>query len=682
MAENKNLEMFEDIEIPERLKPDNIAKMLEDGKNIKQDKIKQEESPKKITPSVKPKSKKMKIFATIAAGAVLIVGIATAFKLNQNEFPSVKGKGFDFKTELKSQQNYSDIYNTIKQINANANKTTFSFEDFLSGILGGGKKNEELLDGSAKSSGTKDGSAEQAKDFSTTHQQVAGVEEADIIKTDGDMIYYVSKTGFFIVKSDNGKMTLVSKTEKEYVDPCEIYLKDNRIILISQVLEKSPNKTDDEDTSLIEDSEENKYQTIVEIYDITDKTKSKVISTYKQNGEYVSSRLIDNNLYISSTYENMDNEPAKKDSEIEKYIPSYSINEKKEYIKPEDICIPQNCTSTEYSILAGLDISSQDMLVSVKAVLGYQGTVYCSKDNFYIAGVRWNDGRTKTSIARFSIDKGKVEHNGYGEVNGGVNDQFSMDEYDGYFRIATTSTNRNETANNVYVLDKEMKKVGKLEGLAKNESIQSARFEKEMLYLVTFKQRDPLFKIDLSNPEKPKVIDSLKINGYSSYLINYGDGKLLGFGVDADDNGNQTGLKLSMFAKDDKGNVKEIVSKPLGSDLQGAYSQAINDHKALLIDEKKNIIGIPVSFYDGVDFCNRYYLFKYTDADGFVEIGHVEAHKSSNSCEFIRGMYIGDKVYLFSYDAIISAGLNDAKIISSVQLFTPADATTTTHNTN
>ena len=232
MAENKNLEMFEDIEIPERLKPDNIAKMLEDSKNIKQDKIKQQESPKKITPSVKPKSKKMKIFATIAAGAVLIVGIATAFKLNQNEFPLVKGKKFAFKTELKSQQNYSDIYNTIKQINANANKTTFSFEDFLSGLIGG-RKEDNLL-GSSKSGGKNDNSAERTNDYSTTHQQVAGIEEADIIKTDGDMIYYVSSGGFYIVKSDKGKLSLVSKTEKEYVNPCEIYIKDNKIILISQ----------------------------------------------------------------------------------------------------------------------------------------------------------------------------------------------------------------------------------------------------------------------------------------------------------------------------------------------------------------------------------------------------------------------------------------------------------------
>ena len=678
MAENKNLEMFEDIEIPERLKPDNIAKMLEDSKNIKQDKIKQQESPKKITPSVKPKSKKMKIFATIAAGAVLIVGIATAFKLNQNEFPLVKGKKFAFKTELKSQQNYSDIYNTIKQINANANKTTFSFEDFLSGLIGG-RKEDNLL-GSSKSGGKNDNSAERTNDYSTTHQQVAGIEEADIIKTDGDMIYYVSSGGFYIVKSDKGKLSLVSKTEKEYVNPCEIYIKDNKIILISQKRIGTTRIVNGKKIIADESYDDKNYNVFVEVIDVADKANPKVISTYKQNGEYVSSRLIDNNLYISSTYENMDDEPAKDDSEIEKYIPSYSINEKKEYIKPEDICIPQNCTSTEYSILAGLDISSQDMLVSMKAVLGYQGTVYCSKDNFYIAGTRWNDSEPKTSIARFSIDKGKVEHNGYGEVNGGVNDQFSMDEYDGYFRIATTSTKRSETANNVYVLDKDMKTVGKLEGLAKNESIQSARFENEMLYLVTFEQRDPLFKIDLSNPEKPKVIDSLKINGYSSYLVNYGDGKLLGFGVDADDNGNQTGLKLSMFAKDDKGNVKEIVSKPLGSDLQGAYSQAINDHKALLIDEKKNIIGIPVNFYDGVDYCYRYYLFKYTDADGFVEIGHVEAHQSSEQFPFIRGMYIGDKVYVFSDASIICAGINDAKIISSLQLLTLEDVTT--HNMN
>lgn len=672
MADNKNFELFEDIEIPDRLKPDNIAKMLEESKNTTLQQSASAVNSGKITSSVKPKQKKMKIFATIAAGAVLIVGIATAFKLNQNDYPYVSGKDFDFSTELKIQEDYSNIYSTIKQINANANKTKFSFFNFSS-FFGVNKNSSD--DKVLENDYLIDESATQSNDYSTTHQQVQGVDEADIIKTDGDYIYYVGMSSLYIVKSDGGNLSLVSKLERDGTKAKEIYLKDNKLILVSlQTAKTNSTETADEYHSSIV-----KRDTFVEIIDLADKANPKIVSSYSQNGEYISSRLIDNNLYISTNYSNTYNEPIKDEREIEKYIPSYTINDNKTYIKADDICIPEKCPNTSYTVVAGLDINSSEMLVSIKALLGFSGTVYGSKDNYYIAGVRYDTKKQTTAIARFSVKNGEIEHTGFCEVNGAVSDQFAMDEYNGYFRIATTSIDDNRaTSNNVFVLDKDLKIVGKLEDLAKKETIQSVRFENDEVYLVTFRKTDPLFKIDLSNPEKPKVLSELKINGYSSYLINYGEGKLLGFGVDADDDGRQTGLKLSMFSKDDNGDVKEIVSKSLGTDLKNADSTGIYDHKALLIDETKNIIGIPVTFYDGIDTCNRYYLYKYTDADGFVEIGKVETHDLVGAYSFIRGMYIGDKVYIFSQERIICAGISDAKVISSIDLVTPDKVST--HN--
>lgn len=662
--DNKNLEMFEGIDIPERLKPENIAKMLEESKQTSSDN--KNITVKSNNIKVRKASKKSKIIASIAACAVIVTGVVAAFNANKNQFPTVNGTSYSFFTELKQQKNYNDVYMTLKELYASSKRNYKSTNEFVT--------DDFAIETSLADNNSNTSSNSANNDYSKTHQQVEGVEEADIIKTDGDMIYYVGGSTFYIVKSDNGNLSLVSKIYDENIRANEMYLVGDKVVLISNRYIYSKNTTMVDDP-YIEYSPTG--YTIVDIIDISDKANPKVISTYKQNGVYVSSRMIDNYLYISTSYYNYSSEPIDNPVEIEKYIPSYCVNDNQKFIAAEDINIPEKCTSTTYTIVSGLDINSEDMLVSTKALLGFDGKVYCSKDNYYVAGTIWGNRDLKSQIARFSINNGKIEHTGYCEVEGEVLNQFSMDEYNGYFRVATTDYNylRHYETSGVYIFDKDMKEVGKVDGLAKNETIRSVRFENDYVYLVTFEQTDPLFKIDLSNPEKPKVLSELKINGYSAYLINYGEGKLLGFGIDADDKGRQTGLKLSMFSKGSNDEVKEITTLSLGDDLRYATSIGIYNHKALLIDAEKNVIGIPVCFYDGIDYCNRYYLFKYTDSKGFEEIGHIETHDFNDRYAFSRGMYIGDKLYMFTPARIVCASIEDMKMISSIDLETPSKKT-------
>jgi len=411
----------------------------------------------------------------------------------------------------------------------------------------------------------------------------------------------------------------------------------------------------------------------VDIYDISNVALPTLVNTYSQNGNYVSSRMIGNNLYAVTNQSNNQTITLTDKTDLEKYVPTYSLNNTKCFIAPQDINIPKTIDNTSFTIIAGLDVTAKSPLVSVKAILGYSGTVYSSMDSIYVAGQKWSDNSQTTVIARFSIDNGKLTHTGFGKVDGVILNQFSMDEYNGYFRVATTDYNykKEEQTNGVYILDKNLTVIGSLTGIAKTETIKSVRYDKDICYLVTFRQTDPLFKIDLTDPKKPKILSEEKVNGYSTYLINYGKDKLLGFGVDADKNGTQTGLKLSMFNTTDGENVSEITSISLGDDLQAAWSPALNDHKSLLIDAEKNIIGIPVSFYDGIDQCDRYYLVTYTDAGGFKIIGNVETHNIDGIYQFTRGMYIGDVVYAFSQGRIVSAKISDMTKISALDLVAP-----------
>ena len=217
----------------------------------------------------------------------------------------------------------------------------------------------------------------------------------------------------------------------------------------------------------------------------------------------------------------------------------------------------------------------------------------------------------KTVIHKIAINKDKMEYKAVGEVTGSVLNQFSMDETDGKFRIATTKNQiwsqymdekEVQSYNNLYVLDENLRAIGSLENLAQGERIYSVRFMQNRAYMVTFQQTDPLFVIDLSNPQSPKVLGKLKIPGFSNYLHPYDDTTLIGIGKDTSERegGGVTtkGLKLSLFDVADVANPKEIDTYVMGG--VGSDSIALNDHKAFLFSKEKNLLVIPVAIRESV----------------------------------------------------------------------------------
>ena len=210
-----------------------------------------------------------------------------------------------------------------------------------------------------------------------------------------------------------------------------------------------------------------------------------------------------------------------------------------------------------------------------------------------------------TQIHKFNLGE-NIAYAGKGEVPGHVLNQFSMDEYDGFFRIATTVSDiyRNSgtvtpSTNNLYVLDSSLVLAGKIEGLAPGEVLYSARFAGKRAYLVTFRQVDPLFVIGLDDPKNPTILGKLKIPGYSNYLHPYDETHLIGLGRDTElikegelgDRAIPLGIKLSLFDVTDVNNPKEIGNYSIGD--RGSDSLALNDHKAFLFSREKNLLVIP-----------------------------------------------------------------------------------------
>ncbi|MFH2021480.1 MAG: beta-propeller domain-containing protein [archaeon] len=305
--------------------------------------------------------------------------------------------------------------------------------------------------------------------------------------------------------------------------------------------------------------------------------------------------------------------------------------------------------------------------------------------------IRMEEERRKTIIHKINIDNGKITYDKRGEVKGYLLNQFSLDEFEGNLRVATTFDTWTQKGsvqyNNVYVLDSNMEISGKLEKIAPDERIYSTRFMGDRLYMVTFKRMDPLFVIDLSNSQKPKILGELKIPGFSDYLHPYDENHLIGVGKDTGENewgGISTkGVKIALFDVTDVENPKQVDQVVIGT--QGTDSEALYDHKAFLFDKKKNLLVIPIrevrsqrkydpryGYYTS-DIWQGAYVFTITDSSLAKKgkITHAETWEDSyysNELSVRRSLFMDDVLYTISLGKIKMNDLGTLDEIGEVDL--------------
>jgi len=300
----------------------------------------------------------------------------------------------------------------------------------------------------------------------------------------------------------------------------------------------------------------------------------------------------------------------------------------------------------------------------------------------------------RTIVHKISVDKGEIEYLAVGEVPGRVLNQFSMDEHDGYFRVATTTGNRwgGSSMNHIYVLNEDLKIVGSVEDLAKGESIYSVRFMGERAYLVTFKKIDPLFVVDLSEPSSPEVLGYLKITGYSDYLHPYDENHVIGIGKETRGGAEQfswyQGVKISLFDVSDVGNPVEKAKYEIGD--RGTDSDALRDHKAFLFDKERELLVIPIRLHEvdensyvGRDIDSAYGTFKWQGAyvlninlDGISLRGKVSHdNQSYEDSKYYygnyrtavkRSLYMDDVLYTVSESKVMANTIDDLRKICRV----------------
>lgn len=584
-------------------------------------------------------------------------------------------------------------------------------------------------------------------DHSQTNVQVEGVDEADLIKTDGRFLYVVANNRVYIVDSqDPGRMKLASTLRfVTHVDTdrggrgenvAELYLDETskRLTVLVTGYNYQDWKTDS--------------YTLTLVYDIADPYKPVELRRFAQEGNYVASRRIGDQVYVvsqkyyyrvmpypepypypmdgvalpeggapalapdqwsgrattggdSGAGEAADDDPLAVFPKISEAGPENLTT-----LAPDRIAIVDQGDPYNQVVLASVNTRLTAEPAEVLAVLGSSGTVYASATNLYLFGQKtvWTSegdlNESSTLIFRYHLDRGQIRASGQGEVPGYVLNQFSFDEYQGHLRVATTTgqlwMTRRPSENNLFVLDDDLKIVGKLTGLAANETIRSVRFMGDRGAIVTFRTTDPLFLLDLSDPTNPRVTGELKIPGYSAYLHPWRDDMLVGFGYDVGVEGDRAfekGLKISLFDISKPAFPREVSTLLMGS--QGSYTEINSNHRALVADPRSNILAFPAllaktSSGSPLEYGQPYFqgLIVLEVVDNRLRlkggISHFDLSQTPNGPipsmteddamrfhgfdQVLRGAFIGDTLFTFSQHQILASRRSNLTPVSTLEL--------------
>jgi uncharacterized secreted protein with C-terminal beta-propeller domain len=435
--------------------------------------------------------------------------------------------------------------------------------------------------GAAKLSSTASESAGESiiGGYSQTNVQVEGVDEADFVKTDGEYIYLISNQTVYLVKAYPAENAKVLATISANGALRQLFINDGRLVVF------------------YENCTGNSFDTFIAVYDVADRTSPMLKREVAADGCYFDSRMVGDFVYV------IVRKPAYV-AEDEVELPKIS-QDNQSIVTPADRILYSDISDYSYMFTTIVVVNAQEDSeepTTETIMSGCTACMYVSLENIYLAK-SYND---KTILHRFQIDGGKVFHVADGEVPGNALNQFSMDEFENHFRIATTSWIKMQNPdrilfrlqNNIYVLNLEMSIVGRIEGIAPGESIYSARFMGKRSYLVTFRKIDPFFVIDLSDPYNPAILGELKIAGYSDYLHPYDENHVIGIGKEtiADESDRFSwyqGVKISLFDVSDVSNPRELAKYEIGR--RGSTTPVLNDHKAFLFDRERNLLVMPVS---------------------------------------------------------------------------------------
>jgi len=692
---------------------------------------------------------KWKLTGITVAGMIVV----TMFVYAVTVWPTVNGD-YDFPIyELQNFETYGD-FNDFMVTSMN------QYNTYSSQILGGWNKSIEDSRSSNEITVPASVGDGQSVDFSETNVQVKGVDEPDLVKTDGTYLYILSNNKVLIVKaypSDEAEiLSEIEFNDSLYVH--NLFINQTRLVVFAEsynypIYRAYDNGEKEEEMDIVEpaiwyDSPD----THIKIFDLEDIMNPVEVKNIVVGGSYTGARMIEEYVYVVTTQYSYQTEVF---DEEEPVVPRILINGASSEIPLSDIYyvdIPEKSSTITNVVSINVFDDSEEVNAEL-FLLGNSQTLYVSQDNIYIIysatyydyemledlideivmpklsssienelstvdsltlddyqkqsvkewiiqnyieSMSQEDIQSialeivketeKTIIHKIKISDGEIEYQAQGTIPGTVQNQFSLSEFDGNLRVSTTIygwmaksyLSSFESENNIYVLNSTLKIVGSLENIASGEQIYATRFIDDKCYLVTYKQIDPFFVIDLSEPTNPTILGELKIPGYSTYLHPYDDQHVIGIGRDEQE------VKISLFDVTQLNNPTEIAKYEIKNSDEEWYwtqSSALYEHKAFLFDKEKNLLVIPVGDYSK----ESAYVFDISLSAGItlkgivthdMEVEEQSEHEIWDSAYYIgsygnsikRTLYVNDVLYTVSDNMVKMNDLNSLSELNTVEL--------------
>ena len=456
-------------------------------------------------------------------------------------------------------------------------------------------------------------------DYSGTNVQERGVDEADFVKTDGRRIFTLS----------GGELVVVDVALRQVIDTVEVaegwspelFIDGDSLLLIV--------RSYDEGTHV--------PLTVLQRIDLGDGRLS-IVDTMQVEGDYLSARSVGGIARVIMRYDPHHNFPfvypqntqgedaaervnreAVLNSTLDDWLPRYTTGNRdtagsQQLTECDGVHAPSVFSGFGVTTVMSVPISGNLDPSSSTAVTAPGDTVYASVGSLYVATTRWLDPEQfadnedgwrrawqerRTALHRFDISgDGSATYEASGEVAGEIHNQFSLSEHEGYLRVVTTLGDPwgAESESHVRVLEQQgdvLVEIGSVGDIGRGEDVQSVRFAGDIGYVVTFRQIDPFYTIDLADPSDPRVIGELKIPGFSSYLHPISDDLVLGVGADADLEGRITGAKVSLFDVSNLADPREVSvwAAPDG------WHDVGWDHRAFLWWAPERLAVVPVTVW-------------------------------------------------------------------------------------
>ena len=532
----------------------------------------------------------------------------------------------------------------------------------------------------------------KSNEYSQTNVQVKGIDESDIIKTDGKYIYFANNSIISIIRAfPPESLEIVSQINLSgyYIEGLYISIENDLLIVIGNryryigIADVEVRFAAVPESKLVAPDVTRKPLSSILIYDIETPLAPKQLLNISFYDSIYQTRLYLGVLYVNSV-QSVHKYDYKTNS-VEVQLPGIWINGVRVEISPSDIkYIPELYdTSFAYNVLFALDLSNFEYNYEI-IMSGYTGILYMSYYNIYIAQTVYPavavlrseivraSGEVKTRIYKFSIKGLDITLQATGVVEGSISSQFQLDEYKGFLRVSTytwkISVDRILRYTNVFVLDGELNVIGSLKGLAESEMLYATRFMGDYAYLVTFRLIDPLFVVNLEDPTNPYVEGELKIPGFSTYLQPVTDTLLIGIGYETDNMTRVVGLKVSLFDVSDPSKPYEVDNIVFNSS-DWVWSEALYNHKAILVMKNGSIIGFSMSFYGSFSKNKvEYVLIEATD-EGINLLKSLEVYPKISfyyNVGLVRGVFVESYLYIVSYGGVTVYNLSDFSLVATL----------------